>query len=309
MDAPDDALVLYSGAALAFGTTIRIDVLHGDAGLAAGAIQDALREVQKVDALMSLYQEGSQVYQLNRDGVLLDPDSQLLHVLHFAQELAASSGGSFDITVQPLWQVFSQASARQTLPDADAVLAARARVDWRALAVSPQQVLLSAPGMAITLNGVAQGHAVDLALQALGRHGIGHALLDTGEFGAIGRKSKAKPWQLGIGHPRQHDALLTRLQMDGRAVATSGDYATYFTPDYVHHHIFDPATGYSPPELASATVVAPKGLWADGLSTAFMAMGADKALALAAQWPGVDALLVRKDGVMRSTPGFAKIQA
>ncbi|MGI9134709.1 MAG: FAD:protein FMN transferase, partial [Rhodoferax sp.] len=111
IDAADGAPVLHSGAALAFGTTVHIDVLHGDAGLAAGAIQDALREVQKVDALMSLYQEGSQVYQLNRDGVLLDPDRQLLHVLHFAQELAASSGGSFDITVQPLWQVFSQASA------------------------------------------------------------------------------------------------------------------------------------------------------------------------------------------------------
>jgi thiamine biosynthesis lipoprotein len=97
--------------------------------------------------------------------------------------------------------------------------------------------------------------------------------------------------------------------MDGRKVATSGDYATFFSSDFVHHHIFDPARGDSPPELASVTVVAPTGILADGLSTAFMVMGANKALALAAQLQDVDVMLIDKNGAIRKTAHFPELHA
>jgi thiamine biosynthesis lipoprotein len=135
-------------------------------------------------------------------------------------------------------------------------------------------------------------------------HGVQHALLDTGEFGAIGGKAQNQAWLLGVGHPRQHDCMAATLKMDSRKVATSGDYETFFSPDFVHHHIFDPASGDSPLELASVTVVAPTGLLADGLSTAFMVMGTDKALAMATQMQDVDALLIDKHGGMRATSNF-----
>jgi thiamine biosynthesis lipoprotein len=88
-------------------------------------------------------------------------------------------------------------------------------------------------------------------------------------------------------------------------MATSGDYASTFTPDCVHHHIFDPATGFSPLDLASVTVMAPTGLQADGLSTAFMVLGAARAHGLAACLPGVDLLTIDKRGLARRSPGFA----
>jgi thiamine biosynthesis lipoprotein len=161
--------------------------------------------------------------------------------------------------------------------------------------------------MAITLNGVAQGYAVDLALEALRSRGVQHALLDTGEFGSVGSKPHGQPWVLGVAHPRQHDVMSALLKMDGRKVATSGDYEAFFSPDFVHHHIFDPATGESPLELASVTVVAPTGILADGLSTAFMVMGAAKSLALAARWPDVDVMLIHKNGYIRKSSRFPDI--
>src|ERR1039457_5318495 len=159
-------LVLHSGSGLAFGTTVTIKVLHDDPLIAEAAIQDALREVRKIDALMSLYQEHSQVFQLNRRGVVEAPDSHLLYVLEFAQQLSMLTAGAFDITVQPLWQTFSLASSRATLPAPDEIAAAKSLVNWRRLEVHQQQVRLQTAGMGITLNGVAQGYAVDLALEA-----------------------------------------------------------------------------------------------------------------------------------------------
>jgi thiamine biosynthesis lipoprotein len=297
-------LALYTGSDVAFGTIVTIKLLHSDAHDAQAAIQYALHEVKQIDALMSLHQETSQVFELNRRGVLPLPHPHLLHVLAFSQALSQLTDGAFDITVQPLWQAFSLASASAALPAPEKVAAAKSLVSWQRLAFAPQQVRLPAAGMAITLNGVAQGYAVDLALQALRSRGVRHALLDTGEFGSAGSKAQGRPWVLGVAHPRQHDAMSATVQMDGRMVATSGDYETFFSPDFVHHHIFYPTTGESPLELASVTVVAPTGILADGLSTAFMVMGADKSLALAAQMQDVDVMLIHKNGRICKSPQF-----
>jgi thiamine biosynthesis lipoprotein len=134
--------------------------------------------------------------------------------------------------------------------------------------------------------------------------GVGHALLDTGEFIAQGGRTRQQPWTLGIRDPRDAAALAATLHIDGRSVATSGDYESAFSADLMHHHIFDPVLGDSPPELASATVLAPSGLLADGLSTAFMALGMRKARALAARMPAVDLMMIDKKGRVWSSPGF-----
>ncbi len=295
---------LHSGAALAFGTTISVSVLHADARLARLAIDEALHAAQRVDRLMSIYHPASQVYQLNRDGLLARPDGQLLEVLTQARELSMVSDGAFDITVQPLWRAYSEAAAHGTLPTDAARRQARALVGWQELEFDHEAVRLARPGMAITLNGLAQGYAADRALAALQARGIQHALLDTGEFVARGRKQHRQPWTLGIRAPRDADALATTLYIEGCGVATSGDYEATFTPDFAHHHIFDPALGDSPAELASVSVLAPSGMLADGLSTAFMVMGRTRAAALAAQLPGVDLMTIDKQGRSWQTPTF-----
>jgi FAD:protein FMN transferase len=295
-----------SGRAL--GTKVSLLALHADADLARTALAEALAEVQAVDKLMSLYRDDSQLSVLNRAGVLDRPDTRVLEVLRYAQDLSARTRGAFDVTVQPLWIAFTQAKEAGGLPMAEALREARALVGWDRLTVSDDTVRLE-PGMAVTLNGVAQGYAADRALAALRRHGIAHALIDAGEFDTLGRKQHDEPWVLGVRHPRDADALAARLALDGRALATSGDYETTFTPDFLHHHIFDPATGDSPTTLSSVTVLAPTGLQADGLSTAFMVLGAERSLAFAATLPGVDALLIDKNGQRWQTPGLPALTA
>jgi thiamine biosynthesis lipoprotein len=284
-------------------------VLHDDENEARAALADALAAVQEVDALMSLYRDDSQLVELNRAGELARPDWRLLDVLLYSQELSDRTHGAFDVTVQPLWLAFTQAKERGGLPEPEALQDARALVDWRALTASEEAVRLLRPGMAVTLNGVAQGYAADRALAAVRKHGVEHALIDAGEFDALGRKQHDEPWALGVRHPRERDALAARLALDGRALATSGDYETFFTPDFLHHHIFDPATGDSPTELASTSVLAPNALQADGLSTAFMVLGPERSLALAATLPGVDALLIGKNGQIWRTPDLPELTA
>jgi thiamine biosynthesis lipoprotein len=287
---------LISGAALAFGTTISIQIVHGDRREGELAIDEALAAALNIDRLMTLHRPDSQLAILNRDGYLRRPDPHLLTVLASAQQLSTFTAGAFDITVQPLWHAYNAAAAQRSLPDEQQRRAALALVDYQQLAFDDERAALLQPGMAVTLNGIAQGHAVDVARAALLGRGIRHALLDTGEFAAHGRKDMQQDWKIGIRDPRDPQALACVLAPHERCVATSGDYATTFTPDFTHHHIFDPASGDSPGQLASATVLAPTGLQADGWSTALMVLGAEKGLALVSTLADVDVLLIGKDG-------------
>lgn len=304
----DDATLregeLHTGAALAFGTTVSVSVVHPDPRQAGLAIEDALHAVRRVDGLMSLYRESSQVCRLNRDGRLDRPDPHLLAVLAHARALSQLTRGAFDITVQPLWRSYSDAAQAGALPTPADKHAALARMGWARIEACASQVRLNRPGMAITLNGLAQGYAADLALAALRARGVQHALLDTGEFIGAGSRDSQHPWMLSVPDPRQPERIAATLPLRGRSVATSGDYASAFTPDLVHHHILDPATGDSPRDLASVTVLAPTGIEADGLSTAFMVLGARTAHVLAARLPNVDLMTINKRGVVWKSPGF-----
>jgi thiamine biosynthesis lipoprotein len=298
---------LHTGAALAFGTTVSVSVVHPDTRRAELAIEDAFNQVRSVDSLMSVHRASSQVFRLNRDGVLERPDPHLLAVLAHARQLSQLTGGAFDITVQPLWCTFRDA-AQGGFPPAPADMRdAMACISWERVEADAERVRLTRPGMAVTLNGLAQGYATDLALAAVRARDVRHALLDTGEFIAEGSRDGQRPWVLGVPDPRHLDRLVAALPLQGRSAATSGDYASAFTPDLAHHHILDPATGDSPLELASVTVLAPTGIEADGLSTAFMVMGARRAHALAARLPGIDLVTVSKRGVVWKSPCFPSV--
>ena len=84
------------------------------------------------------------------------------------------------------------------------------------------------------------------------------------------------------------------LETGNQAVATSGDYMQAYDTTLSRHHIVNPQTGYSPPELASATITAPTVALADGLATAAMVMGSKKTLALLETMPKCEGYLIDK---------------
>lgn len=288
---------------LGFGTVLSLRAAHADSGQAERALDAAVAALRHVEAQMSLFNPGSALSRLNREGVLLRPHPDLVGVLQLAQRVSARSRGAFDVTVQPLWTVFEQAAARQSLPSAGAVAAARSAVGWQHLSVTSEAIRLGRPGMGVTLNGIAQGFAADLVRERLQAHGVEHALVNAGEWAALGRPDAERPWLLGLQNPRDAQALIARLALDGRSIAVSADNECSFSPDRRHHHIFDPRTGYSPAELSCVAVAAPSCALADALTKVMLVAGREGALGLARQW-GVDVLVVDKEGRWQATAGL-----
>jgi len=292
----------------ALGAKVSMLALHEDQGIATEALDAAFRELELVADVMSLYRPNSQICRLNQEGVVQNPHPYFVEVLQHAQSLSEESKGAFDVTVQPLWELYAKSKEEGRLPDASALDEVRGKVDWRKLQVSSKEIRLLDDGMGLTLNGIAQGFAGDKALAALRSNGVANALVDTGEIGALGHKATGESWTVGIQHPRQQDAFLDLARVEGGCIATSGDYVTTFSPDRTHNHIFDPRTGRSPQAFSSVTVLAPTGMAADALSTTIFVLGADKGLRLLNATAGAEALLVFKDGDTLTTHGFPTAQ-
>jgi len=286
----------------ALGTAIKLVVLHDDESAAKKALDAAFAEIDAIETVMSIYRPASQISRLNAAGILTDPHPHLVTVLQYAQQMAVDSDGAFDVTVQPLWQLFSDAKTQKSLPAVSEVAAARAKVDYRKLRISAGEIRVESK-MQITLNGIAQGFAVDRTMSILREHGIEHALIDTGEEGVLGRKAGGDLWRAGIQHPRVSDALSAVIRLDGRCLSTSGDYQTYFSDDFANNHIFDPRTGFSPREFSSVSILAATGTEADALSTAVFVLGIERGVKLLEQ-RGADGFFIRKDGSTAATRGF-----
>lgn len=283
----------FSRSSKALGTTVTMTVLHADEAQAQTVLDAAFAEIERIESVMSLYRPESQISRLNHESVLEAPDASFVEVLRFAAEVAEKSGGAFDVSVQPLWAL------KGVKPDA----AMLSLVNWQKIELGEKHLKL-APGMAITLNGIAQGYAADAAMRVMRAQGVEHALIDAGEFSALGNNAENAPWRIGIQHPRERDAFAALAALENRCLATSGDYETAFSDDYSRHHILDPHTGESPGELASVSVLSPTAMTADALSTTLFVLGAERGMEFLRHYPGSDALLILKDGRRLATAGF-----
>jgi thiamine biosynthesis lipoprotein len=269
------------------GAASELTLWHSDEALARRAILKVRHEIARYENIFSLYRD-SEVTRLNRDGVVR-PSPELLEVIDASQRLGALSGGAFDITVQPLWQVYERHfwSRNEVAPDilARARDVARAQVDFRRLQAGAKRIDLP-PGMAITLNGIAQGYITDRVADLLRNEGFERAAVDLGEWRALGTHPEGRPWRAAT--------RSGEIELSDNALAVSSGSGTTFEPSGRFHHIFDPATGASAATLTEVAVIAPRAMIADALATAICVVGEERAAQLLAAYPGARAIVTNQ---------------
>jgi thiamine biosynthesis lipoprotein len=238
---------------------------------AAAISNQVLAEIARLEGILSLYRPDSAIVRLNRNGRLEAPPFELLECLSIADAIHKGSGGLFDPTVQPLWALWAEAAAAGRRPAQSDIDAARNSVGWEKVVLDSAAITLQ-PGMSITLNGVGQGYVADRIAAMLEAEGLDNILIDAGEFRAIGGEPDGGAW------PVQLDSG-GRVELRGRALATSAPLGTTFDPAGNDGHILNPKTG-SPvrPFWRSVSISAPSAAVADAISTAACLMGDDEAV-------------------------------
>jgi len=297
----------YSWHGEVLGALSELTLWHPDAAFAKRTILRVRHEVERFERIFSLYRPDSEISRLNKAGTLMKPSSELRKLVEESQRLGELSGGAFDISVQPLWRLYEGHFWSHT--DIQPDIAARARdvahaaVDFRQIESSAAASGFARAGMAITLNGIAQGYITDAVADMLRNEGFESAVVDLGEYRTIGRHPDGRPWRIGIRDGRDLGSINGIVNLENMALAVSGGYGTTFEASGRFHHIFNPRTGESANNLVDVVVIGPRATAADGLATAICVAGEALAPALLAAYPQTRAMVTRLDGTsMTFTP-------
>ncbi len=266
-------LTVWHGTLL--GAVATMTIHHRDRDQAERLISMARAEARRLERLFSLYVEDSDLVRLNRSGILVNPAPEFVELLQTSLGYAELTGGMFDPTVQPLWELyanhFTKVAPDPAGPDQSSVEAALARVGYHRLLVSRDRIV-APKGAALTLNGIAQGYITDRVVDLLCSQGIAHSLVDMGEIRAIGARPDGRPWGVGIADPASSARIQSEIPIVDRAVSTSGAYGFQFDPAGRFNHLFNPVLGTCGHLYRSVTTIAKTATAADALSTAFSLM-------------------------------------
>ncbi len=273
------------------GTIAEFAVVHRDAASAHVAIDAAMAELNRIEALMTRFRFSSDIGRANRIAgtrpVRISAETAV--VVEAALRWADLSGGAFDPAIGgavALWDV----THRHEPPEGTAVSRYRAKSLYRKVELGtsgPSPVLVyHDPDVSIDLGAIAKGYAVDRAAGVLRDSGIRAALVNVGgDLYAIGSSADGSPWRIGIQDPSGRDAVIGIVEVSDGAIATSGTYLQRFRfGGHDYHHLLDPSTG-APREtlVRSFTVRSDNCMHADVAATAAYGLTGEKANALFAR--------------------------
>ncbi|PXX58548.1 thiamine biosynthesis lipoprotein [Pseudomonas sp. LAMO17WK12:I10] len=312
-----DSLESFGGPTM--GSTYSIKYVRR-AGLAAPSEVQAQVEriLAQIDRQMSTYRSDSDIERFNdlpANSCQAMP-AAVLRLIEIGQRLSRDSQGAFDLTVEPLLNLwgFGPQGRGEAVPSDTALAQVRQRVGYTHLRIEGDQLCKDA-AVAVDFNSIAAGHAVDRIAARLAEMGIDSYLVEaTGELKAVGRKPDGSAWRIALEEPRDDRQLAERvIAVDGYGVSTSGDYRNYFQRDGQRYsHTFDARTG-RPVEhgLASVTVIHPAAVMADGLSTLLLILGPERGWDYAEKHDIAAFFVIRADTgfVTRSNRAFDRLFA
>lgn len=282
-------------------------VLHGaDPARLRAAAEEALDEIERLEAQLGLYQSTSEIAQINaraaREAVRVTPE--LFRLIQQAREISRETDGAFDITIAPLLRAWKLLGGRGGVPDAQTLVEARAQAGFHLVELdeSHHTIRFARDGVMLDLGSIGKGYALENATRLLREAGITSALLHggTSTVCAIGTQPDGQPWRIAIEHPENRSTdtgspaqpHLATVTLRDESLSVSAVWWKFFVADgKTCGHVVDPRTGAPTQAAQLAAVVLPSATESDAFSTALLIAGPDGHEAVQKLRPGMRTLL------------------
>ncbi len=270
----------------------------------------AFAEIRRLSDLLDAYSAVSDLGRLQAAAgqapVTLSPET--MELLAFAKTMHEKTGGYLDVTVGPLIDLWDIRNGGH-FPTAEELAAARDLLGMDDLILDEANgtAYLARPGMRVDLGALAKGYIADKVKALLLNRGVKSGVIDLGRnILLIGEKPGGAAFSIGVQSPSSSGELLRVLALKERSLVTSGTYERFFEHDgRRYHHVLDPFTGFpADTNLSAVTVLSGSSLWGDALSTACLLLGVEQGMALVDSIPDMEALFVRMDGTVVTSPRF-----
>ena len=295
---------------VAMGSQLRLVAWTRDETTAVDTFEHIFREFDRLEALLSVWKDGSDVVRLNQAAGVgpVAVSRETIDVLDAAREASVWTGGKFDITFGALADIWKfDHDQDNSIPD-------RAAIDTRLPLVNFEEVVtdraagtafIRKPGMRVHLGGIGKGYAVDRAVAMLKERRIADFMIQSGGDLYVAGTNGGQPWKLAIADPRGSHEPFAAVQIGDGTFSTSGDYERSFVKDGVrYHHLIDPDRGEPARGCRSVTIVTNRATIADVLSTGVFIMGPEAGMALIEQMPDVEGVIVTADNEVLISTGL-----
>lgn len=257
-----------------------------DAGCAA------LDEVDRLEQLLSVYRDDSELTILNRaQAALRQTTPELTALLRLACGLASATDGAFDAATAELVRIWGFFRGPRRVPSPSEIHAALALCGSRHLYFPVPGTVGYRCNVQFNLGAIGKGYAIDRAIHTMWNgFGIRRALLQAGQSSMF---ALGPDWQVDLGDPYDPTRTVARIRLRNQALGTSGAANQYLEVDGRRYgHILDPRTGHPSHKLAGATAIARRAAEADALSTAFFVQGTEWVRAFCERHRDIGAVLV-----------------
>ena len=300
---------LYRQSRFLLDTVVDLMVVSPSERHAHEAMEAAYAEMSRIEALLTRYDDDSQIARINKragsEMVLVDREVQ--EILQRSLHYAVRTDGLFDITIGALIDLWGIGTDREHVPDSEELQRTLQYVDYTYLEIPEDGgVRLRFPEVTLDLGGIAKGYSIDRAIEILRSYTITSALLNAGgDIRGFGTKIDGTAWRIGVRHPRD-SGILGVVELQDRAIATSGDYERYFISQGTrYHHIFVPHTGMPARGCQSVTILAQTAEKADVLATTVFLLGPQRGLAFIEEQTSIEGMIVNSNGKIILSSGFS----
>ncbi len=252
------------------------------------------------DKSLSIYDSTSIISRMNDNDTTARADDWFVDVFNKSFEVNKASDGAFDITVGPVVNAWGFGKGPVAEHDTAYIDSLLQYVGMDKVKLEGRKLIKQLPGTKLDVNALAQGYSVDVVCKYFQNKGIKNYLVEIGgEVRGKGTNSKNQLWHIGIDRPKDGNVmpgsdLQAIIQIDNKALATSGNYRAFFVENGVKYaHEIDPKTGFpSRNTLLSTSVICDDCVSADAWATAFLVMGLDKSKEILKNLHGIEVYFV-----------------
>ena len=294
------------------GSELRLIAWANNDSGAQAAFDEVFAEFDRLENLMSVWRQDSDILRVNQAAGVrpVKVSDEVRETLKTARQISEWTGGKFDVTfgaLSGLWKFDHDHDDR--IPDMREVRRRLPLIDYRAIEIDDAAgtVFLTRKGMSAHLGGIGKGYAIDRAAALLRQRGFRDFMIQSGGDMYVSGLKDGRPWRLGIQDPRgPGNHSFAEFDLSDGTFSTSGDYERFFMKNgRRYHHILDPAVGEPARGSRSVTIVANRGVIADGLSTGVFVLGPDAGMALIERLPDVEGVIVSDKNEVLISSGLA----
>ncbi len=249
------------------GTFVSIDLKGEDNALLESAMDKAFATIANAEKIFSRYDNSSPLAILNKQSRIDNAPHELIELINTSIRLTQSTNNAFNPAIVPTLAALKA----YNVPSINK-LPRSVQKDLAKL-TNPQNIKLNKVSieflhsdMALSLDGIAKGHIVDLAANELEKIGIYDYMINAGGDIRVNTSPNARPWNIAIQDATNSAKHVQVISLSSGAIATSANYNSLEENGYEH------IIGEITQPVLSLSAIAPTCQEADAQATALFAM-------------------------------------